>query len=167
MRQIICILGMIILLSSTGIAKEKGGVIAEGYTSNNETDNISVAYRVFSAPNNPCVNEPAAKYKIYNKSPIIVHVGEWFPLERLIVVGFDASGESISAEPMAIEAFDEGPEVFDFNSDMIADAKLLAIRPGHCKLSVGSLCGKVRAEIEVKVVSRAKTPNKKDKNGGR
>lgn len=161
---------VILVLLSCGIVRTDEpyfGTIGEGFTAPNASEGINATFRMFTSQDDICRNvRPAAKLVAYNV-PVILRVGEWFPLYNLAVVAVDTLDRPLPPVPITINVEHKDPPVLNLRSDMIAYGEILPIRPGRFRFGVSALCGRAFVEIEAEVVAGAKPSRTKDQNGGR
>lgn len=133
-------------LAKVSTAKQPEFVtIAEAYTSASPSQGIEVGSRIFSAPDleEICsgVARPA-KLVIQNgqNELLVLRVGDWFALDRLVIVAVDADGRALPPLPITLEAEEPEPPALDLRSDMIAEARVLPVRAGSFRLRARTLC---------------------------
>jgi hypothetical protein len=120
--------------------------IAEGFTSPTRSGGIDIAHRKFSTPTfaKTCGESEQPSRLISPTGLVLLQVGEWFPLRRLIIVGVDRRGRVLRPLPFSLEVEDKKPPLLNLQSDMISDARVLPIRMGalvYVGHDCGSLCG--------------------------
>ncbi len=122
--------------------------IAEAYTSASKDQEIKVGYRMFSAPEMEDICSGAArpaKLVIQNES-LILRVGDWFALDRLVIVAVDADGQPLSPAPIALDVEAMEPPVLNLRSDMIAEVRVMPVRAGSFRFRARTLCASPAVE---------------------
>jgi hypothetical protein len=116
--------------------------IGEGFTSENASSGIEVAWRMFSAPDIPtiCAKSERPVKLVTRKEPVALYIGEWFPLDRLIVLALDAADRPLPPVPIIIEVEMLDPPLLNLQSDMLAEAKVLPRRAGLFRFRARTLC---------------------------
>jgi hypothetical protein len=125
------------------------GTIAEAFTSKTQQRGIEVAYRMFSAPDlgEICAKSPRPVKLVAQQVPITLHVGEWFSLDRLIIVAVDASSRQLQPVPIMLEVEDKEPPLLNLRSDMIAEARVLPLRAGSFRFRARTICSDPSVEV--------------------
>lgn len=87
------------------------------------------------------------------------HVGEWFPYAKLHVLALDGTGRLIPSVPIQVQVEEVEPPLLALRSDMLADAKLLPVRPGsfRFRFRFATICWDQRV---VSVTARAEVREK-------
>jgi hypothetical protein len=135
--------------------------VAEGFTSRDKTSGVEVAYRMFTAPTirNTCAESGRPFRLLSPHGQVVLRVGEWFDLRRLVFVGLDRGGNVVRPAPISVEVEDKEPPLLNLRSDMISDGRLLGIRPGHFRFRARTICDESPVEVIVEAVVRERGGN--------
>jgi hypothetical protein len=128
------------VLSPAAWAQPPFGTVAEGYTSVDERHGIDIAYRMFSAPDvkSLCAAAPRpASFRAANPN-LVLHVGQWFSFDRLIIVAQNQAGKTLPPVPIELEVADGAEE--DFRSDKIADGGFIPTKRGQIRFRIVAIC---------------------------
>lgn len=130
--------------------------VAEGFTSPNRSSGIDVAYRMFSLPTfaKTCKESQRPFTLTTPNSAVTLHVGEWFPLRRLIIVGADRTGHALRPLPITLEVEATNSPLLDLQSDMISDARVMPIRTGRFRFRARTICEGTSADVFIQAVVR-------------
>ncbi len=130
--------------------------VAEGLTSTRGETKIS--YRLFSAPDftTLCSNisEPP-KRLVALEDPIVMHVGEWFPLRRLQIVALGESGSSLDSIPFTVQAEAMAPPLLYGRSEWTNTNSLLPVRPGNFRFRIRTLCSPPSVELLIDAIIKS------------
>lgn len=151
----------VIFCMATKTVRPQGAVVkdfvtvGEGFTSLIRTTGINAAYRVFSTPTfSKVCSESVRPFGLASPNgTVTLHVGEWFPLRRLVVVGEDKMGHVLSPSPITVELEGKEPPLLNLRTDMISDGRgLLPIRTGKFRFRARTICEGASAEIFIRAV---------------
>jgi hypothetical protein len=156
---------VVVLLSAMAVpAFAQGDVlpgfvtVVEGFTSANRTTGIVAAYRMFSLPALAKTCEEAARpFKLVAPNAAVpLHLGERFPLSRLVVVGVDRTGHVLRPVPIMIEVDSTNPLLLNLRTDMISDGHIWPIATGKFRFRVRTICEGTSADVFIQAVVRPK-----------
>ena len=157
---IVCaVISSLLLLSLAGVPTVESsafGTIAEALTSETQQQGIKVGYRMFSLPTfeETCAKSKQPAKLIARKAPVTLYVGEWFSLDRLVILAMDASGQQLDPVPISLEVEGKGPPLLNLQSDMIAEARVLPIRAGRFRFRARAICHDISAEVLIQAIVR-------------
>ncbi|MGE5487333.1 MAG: hypothetical protein ACM3ZB_05890 [bacterium] len=130
--------------------------VADGFTSPDRSTGITAAYRIFSVPTfgKTCEEAGHPARLMAPKQPVVLHVGKWFDLSRLVVIGVDRKGDVVRPAPIHVEVEKRDPPLLNLRSDMISQGRLLPIRPGKFRFRARTICSGSSAEAFIEAVIR-------------
>lgn len=128
--------------------------IAEGLTSPSLTEGITVAPRMFAAPQlvQACQN-PRRVARLETPIELLeLQLGERFALSSLNVVAVNFADVAETAIPIVIEAQDGSPPVLQLRSDDpdLDAGRLSSLNAGTFRLRIRTLCGGPGAETTIR-----------------
>jgi hypothetical protein len=142
-------LAMLMIFLSFGMARSEEkqvlpkhyfGVIAEGVSSPNSSEGIDAGTRMWTLVEQNCPNRPKVKkLVIYNKLPIILHVGKAFSMMDLRIVAFDTHNRPIESAPLIINIENTAP--VDAGPTMTGDGNIMPEHTGYFRWEVDDMCG--------------------------
>jgi len=111
---------------------------------------------MFSAPDFPRVCKDAHRVARLDAptASVALQVNEWFPLDRLVIIALDKSGQPVGSVPIAIEVEEKAPPLLDLGSDRIADARVLPIRAGKFRFRARMICSGTSAQVFINATVR-------------
>jgi hypothetical protein len=141
-----------------GVALKDFATVGEGFTSSTRNVGIDVAYRMFSTPIFPKVcGESERPFRLAAPSgTVALHVGEWFSVRRLIVVGEDRRGNVLHPLPLSVEVETKDPPLLNLSADMISDGRLMPLRTGAFRFRVRTICDGTSSEVYIEAVVRTR-----------
>jgi len=142
---IVCAVLYLLLLSVARALIGESSVfvtIAEGFSSETQQRGIEVAYGMFSAPDlgRICSKSERPSRLVAKKVPIALRVGEWFPLDHVVIVAMDETGKQLQPVPIMFEVEEREPPLLNLRSDMIAEARVLPVRAGSFRFLARTIC---------------------------
>ncbi|HME42678.1 MAG TPA: hypothetical protein VKF36_06305 [Syntrophorhabdales bacterium] len=152
-------LAMLMILLFFGMAQSKEGwsPFAEGYTSESRSEGVDAGWRMFTIATDICTGTPKPKKLIvYNKLPLVLHLGRWFPMDHLIVVAVDTHNRPIGPVPIVIEEPMEGPFLINTGGYMLTNSRLCPEQIGSTQLRIRDMCDTTHVIFDVKVVPGTK-----------
>lgn len=141
-----------------GVVLKNFGTVGEGLTSSTRIAGIGVAYWMFSAPTFPKVcAESERPFRLASPSrAVALHVGEWFSLRGLIVVGEDRRGNVVHPLPISVEVEAKDPPVLNLRPEMISDGRLMPLRTGAFRFRARTICDGTSSEVYIEAVIRTR-----------
>jgi hypothetical protein len=130
--------------------------VADGFTSPDRSTGITAAFRIFSVPTfgKTCEEAGHPARLIAPKQPVLLHVGKWFDLSRLVIIGVDRKGDVVRPAPIHVEVEKRDPPLLNLRSDMISQGRLLPIRPGKFRFRARTICSGAPADVCIQAVVR-------------
>jgi hypothetical protein len=85
--------------------------------------------------------------------PVVLRLGEWFYLDRLVIVARDEVGHSLSRVPLALEVEQTmeraTPPLFSLRNDLLAESRLRPLRTGGFRFRARTICPEVSVVLEI------------------
>jgi hypothetical protein len=148
-------LGAVPVLSQ-GLVLKGFSAVGEGFTSLTRNVGIDIAFRMFSTPTFPKVcAESERPFKLTAPNgTVALHVGNWYSLRGLIVVGEDRRGNVLRPLPISVEVETKDPELLNLRSDMISDGRIMPLRTGAFRFRARTLCDGTSSDVYIEAVVR-------------
>jgi hypothetical protein len=128
--------------------------VAEGYASFQQGRGVRVAPRMFSAPDNVCASAPSPSSLYSPADQAELHVGQPFPIGRLVIEARDETGRLLPGVPIAIEVEAVEPPVLNTQSNAMPENHLHPVRPGTFRVRVRTICSETPIQVLIPAVIR-------------
>ena len=138
-----------------------GGTFAEGYTSHEPGQNMTLGYKFFTLYSRPCEGLPVVETVVAEPAQIELKVGERYFVSDLRIYAYDGNGMFVPRVPIQGASFIRPASVGHIDSDNDLLFWLAALGEGSGNLVFGVLCragdddGFLRFEVPVVVAGYA------------
>jgi hypothetical protein len=132
--------------------------VAEAASAQSSEGGMRVEYRIFSLASfrKACAERVRPSTLVFEGDPLVLTVGSWFPLRRLVVVARDDSGRRLAGVPIAIEVEAGSRSLIDLRPEMISESRLLPVRAGEFRFRARTFCPgpMVESTIQARIWNR-------------
>ena len=138
----IWLVGASLLITPLHSQTRQYGGLGEGWTSAPGGEGIRFGSRMFTAPQMEeiCPGLEVPETLKVSRTPLVLVVGESFPVERLTIHAMDGERREIPPVPIALLTGAAAAELLDLNSDTLSSGRIFPIEAGDFHIRVQTIC---------------------------